>query len=168
MVFIILGALSTADLFCKTKRNEKKIPLTSPLMPTTNTVVPFAAKCKHLLQVWPPLYWLCLFTCFSYFGCRIGLALESAPTVGTLALLPSGRQGTALFPPPAASLAVVPSTSGAGRGKSRTRTEGLVSIKYVTAKRSSVLRMGLRAGCCCGSHRSRSCVWVREVAPLPF
>lgn len=138
--------------FVLQNKTRKKIPLTSPLMPTTNTVVPFATKCKHLPQVWPPLYWLCtlcLFTCFSCFGCRLGLAFESAPTVGTLALLPSVRQGAALFLPPAASLAVVPSISGAGRGKSRTRTEGLVSLKYVTAKRCSVLRMGLRAGRCC-------------------
>lgn len=71
--------------------------MTDPLRPVADTVVLFAAKCKHLPQVWLPLYWLCSFTCFSCFCCRLGLAFQSVATVGTLALLPSGRQGAASF-----------------------------------------------------------------------
>lgn len=135
-------------------------------MTTSNTAVPFAAKCKHLGKVCLPLCRLRLFTCFSCFCCRLGLALESAATAGTLALLPSGRQGAALFLPPAASLAVVSSISGAGRRKSRTHTEGLVSLKYVPAKRSAVLRMRLSVGHGCLSRRSRSCAWAWEEVSL--
>lgn len=152
MVFIILGALSTAGLFCKTKQNKKKDPFDKPTHAHHQHSRTFRRKMQtssaglaafvlalliHLLQ---------LFRLSTRLSVRV---CSNCGHFGTPAFCPSGRRLVS------SSFCFISCGSfhirsrKTGRGKSRTRTEGLVSLKYVTAKRCSVLRMGLRAGRCC-------------------